>query len=126
MEDIYKFELETDVFDKMLAGKKTIQLVINDKKHKDYAVGNQLTFVRKLPESVENQENSELVMVQKVEIENLLYFTDVKEAVGTLGKEACGFKPSATFEKASDIFLSNENFETIEKYGIMAVVFKLV
>ena len=63
---------------------------------------------------------------QKAEIENLLYFSDVTEAVGTLGKEKCGFKPSATIEKASDIFLSNENFEPIEKYGIMAVLFKLI
>ena len=62
----------------------------------------------------------------KVVIENLLYFADVKEAVETLGKEQCGFKPSATFEKASDLFLSNENFETIEKFGIVAIVFKLL
>lgn len=123
MEDIYKFVVESDVFEKVVAGKKTIQLVINDKKHKDYAVGNQLTFVKKLEENVGVNVEAE---TQKVEIENLLYFTDVKEAVETLGKEKCGFKPSATVEKASDIFLSNENFEVIEKYGIMAVVFKLV
>lgn len=123
MEDIYKFVVESDVFEKVVAGKKTIQLVINDKKHKDYAVGNQLTFVKKLEENAGVNVEAE---TQKVEIENLLYFTDVKEAVETLGKEKCGFKPSATVEKASDIFLSNENFEVIEKYGIMAVVFKLV
>ncbi len=123
MEDIYKFVVESDVFEKVIAGKKTIQLVINDKKHKDYAVGNQLTFVKKLEETADVNDEKE---TQKVEIENLLYFTDVKEAVETLGKEKCGFKPSATVEKASDIFLSNENFEVIEKYGIMAVVFKLV
>ena len=123
MEDIYKYVVESDVFEKVVAGKKTVQLVINDKKHKDYAVGNQLTFVKKLDEDAGVNAETES---QKVEIENLLYFTDVKEAVETLGKEKCGFKPSATVEKASDIFLSNENFEVIEKYGIMAVVFKLV
>ena len=123
MEDIYKFELDGEVFEKVVNGKKTVQLVINDKKHKDYAVGNQLTFVRKLEEG-ESAEG--LVLEQKVEIENILHFTDVREAVETMGKEKCGFKPSATVEKASDIFLSNENFEVIEKYGIMAVIFKLV
>ena len=127
MEDIYKFELENDVFEKVLSGKKTIQLVVNDSKHKVYAVGNQITFVRKVDESVEgDNENSDIQTTQVAVVENLLYFTDVKEAVETLGKEACGFKQSATFEKASDIFLANENFETIEKYGIMAVVFKLI
>ena len=124
MKDIYTFEVDSDTFERVLAGKKTIQLVVNDNKHKVYDVGNQLTFVRVLAEGAEQAEG--MVMEQKVEIENLLYFTDVKEAVETLGKEKCGFKPSATFEKASDIFLSNENFETIEKYGILAAVFKLV
>ena len=122
MEDIYKFELSVEEFEKVVSGKKTIQLVINDPKHKSFAVGNQITFVKAIAEG----ENAEEQEVQKAEIENLLYFANVTEAVGTLGKEKCGFKPSATFEKASDIFLSNENFETIEKYGLMAVIFKLI
>ena len=124
MKDIYKFELENEVFEKVLSGKKTVQLVINDKNHKDYAVGNVLTFVRVVAEGSVVDES--VINEQKVEIENLLYFADVKEAVETMGKEKCGFKPSATIEKASDIFLSNESFETIEKYGIMAVIFKTV
>lgn len=122
MEDIYRFEVSADEFEKVVAGKKTIQLVVNDPKHKTFAVGNQLTFVKTLEEG-ESKENE---LSQKVEIENLLYFSNVTEAVETLGKEKCGFKPSATIEKASDIFLSNENFEPIEKYGIMAVMFKLI
>ena len=120
MQDIYKFELSAEEFEKVVTEKKTIQLVINDPKHKSFAVGNQITFVKVKEEGEEEQ------LAQKAEIENLLYFSDVTEAVGTLGKEKCGFKPSATIEKASDIFLSNENFEPIEKYGIMAVLFKLI
>ncbi|MBR2391194.1 MAG: hypothetical protein IKB06_01745 [Clostridia bacterium] len=122
MEDIYSFELESDVFEKVLAGKKTAQLAVNDNKRKVYAVGNQITFVCKAEEGASQEEKKTV----KVVIENLLYFADVKEAVETLGKEQCGFKPSATFEKASDLFLSNENFETIEKFGIVAIVFKLL
>lgn len=122
MQDIYTFELSAEEFEKVTAEKKTIQLVINDTKHKTFAVGNQITFVKSLEEG-EDKESQELV---KAEIESLLYFSNVTEAVETLGKEKCGFKPSATIEKASDIFLSNENFESIEKYGIMAVIFKLI
>ena len=121
--DIYRFELENDEFEKMLAGKKTVHLVVNDNKHKVFAVGNQLTFVKKAQDGEDVSAEAE---VKVAVIENLLYFNDVNEAVGTLGKESCGFRPSATFEKASDIFLSNENYETIEKFGIMAVVFKLL
>ena len=115
MQDIYKFELSAEDYEKVLSGKKTIQLVINDPKRKSYAVGNQITFVKVKEEGEEEQ------LSQKAEIENLLYFSDVTEAVGTVGKEKCGFKPSATIEKASDIFLSNENFELIEKFGIIEV-----
>lgn len=120
MVDIYKFELDNDMFEKLLSGKKTVQLVVNDSKRKDYAVGNQITFVRKAVEgeSLESEAKNAV-------IENLLYFADVREAVETLGKEKCGFKPSATEEKASDLFLSSESFETVEKNGIVALIFKL-
>ena len=119
MVDIYRFELDADSFERVVQGKKTIQLVINDSKHKVYSIGNQLVFALKTEEGVEPKE-------VKATIDQLLYFADVKEAVETLGKEKCGFKPSATFEKASDLFLSNENFENIEKYGIMAVLFTVI
>ena len=35
MEDIYKFELDNDMFEKLLSGKKTAQLVINESKRKN-------------------------------------------------------------------------------------------
>lgn len=117
MKDIYRIELDNDAFERVVAGKKTVQLEINDNKHKVLAVGNQLTFV-----CVSDEGTREV----KAVIENLLYFGNVKEAVETLGKEPCGFKPSATYEKASDVFLTGESYENIEKFGIVAVVFKIV
>ena len=50
----------------------------------------------------------------------------INEAVETIGKEPCGFRPSATYEKASDVFLTGESYETIEKYGIVAIIFKII
>ncbi len=119
MEDIYKFELEADIYEKLLSGKKTAQLVVNEPKRKVYAIGNQVTFVKKVEEGEDTEQT-------KAVIENLLYFANVVEAVETMGKESCGFRPSATIEKASDIFLSTESFESIEKNGIVALVFKLI
>ena len=119
MEDIYKFELEGEDFEKVASGKKTAHLIINDNKHKNYAVGNLITFVKKQDD--DSAEKVEIV----VKIENLLYFGNILEAVETLGKETCGFKPSATFEKTSDIFLSSESYEDIEKFGIVAIIFKI-
>ncbi len=115
MKDIYTIILDSDIFEKVVSGKKTIQLEINDNKHKVLAVGNQLTFV-----CDNNDEHKEV----KAVIENLLYFGNIKEAVETLGKEPCGFRPSATYDKASDVFMVGEDYENIEKYGIVAMVFK--
>lgn len=117
MKDIYRIELDKDAFEKVVSGKKNIQLEINDNKHKVLAIGNQLTFVCEMEDGVKE--------VNAV-IDSLLYFNTIKEAVETLGKEPCGFKPSATLEKASDVFLTGESYENIEKFGIVAVVFKIV
>ena len=117
MKDIYTIELNEDAFERVVSGKKTVHLEINDKHHKILAVGNQLTFVC---------ETEEFKKEQKAVIENLLYFGDVKEAIETIGKEACGFKSSFTYEKASDVFMLGEEYEDIEKFGIVAMVFKIV
>lgn len=119
MEDIYKFEVDNDEFLKVLNGKKTVQLVINDNKHKVYAVGNQITFTRNIDglnvEELEKDENGEPKIKQTAIVENLLYFEDIKEAIETLGKENCGFKPSATFEKASDLFIAGESLKQLKR-----------
>lgn len=116
MEDIYCFNLNLDEFEKVLAGTKVVQLFINDNKHKALANGNVINFVC---EEGEEKKQADAV------IESILYFPTVTEAIEGLGKEKCGFKPSQTFEKASDIFLSNESYEQIDKYGIGAILFNL-
>lgn len=130
MVDIYSFSLDNDEFEKVVNGKKTVQLVINEPKRKVYAVGNEISFKRNLEglseETLKNIEEGKEKKEVEATIENLLYFADVKEAVETLGKETCGFKPSATFEKATDQFMSGASFENIDKNGIVAIVFKTI
>lgn len=121
MEDIYSFTLDSETFDRVLSGKKTVQIVLNDSKHKVYEVGNELEFIRK----VENAEDDKDPKTVKANIENLLYFANLNDLFDTLGKEKCGYKPSSTTEKASDTFLSHEKYELIEKNGLIAVVFKI-
>lgn len=128
MVDIYTFEIHSLEFDRILTGKKNVQLVINDPKHKDYAVGNQITFKRNMETISEDDQKllkkNKLIVELKAEVSNLLYFNDFIEAINTVGKERCGFRSSVTIEKTSDLFLSAESFESVEKYGIMAVVFE--
>lgn len=116
MEDIYNFIISEDEFAKVLDGLKIVHLYVNDKKHKALASGNVISFVCG---EGETKKQADAV------IENILYFPTVTDAVEGLGKEKCGFKSSQTFEKASDIFLTNESYEQIEKYGIGAILFKL-
>lgn len=123
MEDIYKFVVDAETFEKILSGKKTVQLAINSPKRKAYAAGNQITFVKNETANVEGASSKTSV---NAVINNLLYFANIREAVETLGKEKCGFKPSATFEKASDIFLSSEKYEQVEKNGLVAILFKVL
>jgi len=115
MEDIFTINVDEEAFEKIVNGKKTIHLSVNNKKNKVFAVGNQISFIVKTEEGDKTQ---------KAVIENLFYFNTISEAIDMLGKEQCGFKPSATFEKASDVFLSEVSYEDIEKYGIVAIVFK--
>lgn len=130
MVDIYTFEIHSLEFERILSGKKTAQLLVNDSKHKDYAVGNKITFKRSLEELTEDEQKlfnkGKLVTEIDATIMNLLYFNDFIEAVNTLGKESCGFKSSATIEKTSDLFLAEDSYEAVEKYGIVALVFESV
>ncbi len=126
MEDIYTFTLDSDTFERVLSGKKTVQILIHDAKHRVYEVGNQITFNREVKEDMADESNSDIVMTQKAVIENLLYFANFNEAIETIGKEKCGFKPNAPLEKSSDQFLSQEKYEAIEKNGLVALVFKTI
>ena len=129
MVDIYTFELHSLEFDRIISGKKTVQLLLNEPKLKDYSVGNQITFKRNMETLTDEQSEiyakGELVVEIKATVSNLLYFNDFVEAINTLGKEACGFKASATIEKSSDLFLAEGSYESVEKYGIVAVVFEI-
>ena len=129
MVDIYTFELHSLEFDRIISGKKTVQLLLNEPKLKDYSVGNQITFKRNIETLTDEQSEvyakGELVVEIKATVSNLLYFNDFVEAVNTLGKENCGFKASATIEKTSDLFLAEGSYENVEKYGIVAVIFEI-
>lgn len=128
MVDIYSFEIHSLEFDRILSGKKTVQLMVNEPKRKDYAVGNQITFKRNMETISEDDEKllkkGKLVVEIQATVSNLLYFNDFIEAINTLGKESCGFKPSVAIEKTSDLFLAEGSYEQVEKYGIVALVFE--
>ena len=58
-------------------------------------------------------------------IDNLFYFNDIKEALEILGREKCGYSANSTSEKAVDKFLSHEDYECVEKNGLVAILFSI-
>ena len=118
MENIYSFLLDEEEYEKVLADKKQVHLFVNSNKYKSLAVGNEIEFI------CEHEDRKDVI---EAIIENILYFPTVIEAIESLGKEKCGYKNSQTFDKASDLFLSDEgSYEQIEKYGIGAILFKII
>lgn len=113
VDDIYTFKISDEELDKILNGKKDIHLCIAYPKRKSFAIGNQVTFV---------SDGAEPKTV-KAKIEQLMYFSDYKEALDTLKKERCGFSHSLNPDRALDGFLTKESNEALEKYGIMAIIF---
>lgn len=113
VEDIYTFKITDEELDKIIAGKKDIHLCIAYPKRKTFAIGNQVTFV------TDGAEPRTL----KAKIEQLMYFSDYKEALDTLKKERCGLSHNFNSDRALDGFLSKESYEALEKYGIMALIF---
>ena len=112
MEDIYEVKVSEKIYDKILSGKCTYYIFVNDRKRLSYKEGNILTL---------KNENNTL----KVEIVNMLYFTTVKELLDMVGKEKCGFTSSQNVDIIEDYYYNNYNAADIDKFGLVAVQFKV-
>lgn len=113
MKDIYEVEVDGDVFEQITLGKCNYVLVLNDKQHQTFKVGNLLTIF--------SGENS-----FKVSISNILSFATVKELVDMIGKENSGFTKNLSTDKIDDLVARTIKPESIEKFGLLAVGFEKV
>ena len=117
MENIYKFSVGVEEFEKIKEKTKVVHLYVADNKHKALAEGNEISF--------ECEIDGKKQILDAV-VESILFFPTIVEAVESIGREKCGFKNSQTFEKVSDIFLADEkSYEPIEKYGVGAIKFEI-
>lgn len=122
MVDNYKFEIDFKVFERVVQGKCSFIALVNNKARQAYKVGNKIKLETII--SVENNERkTELV---DAEIVNLLYFDTVKELVDMIGKERIGYTKSSNADKIEDNLVLTFTNEEIEKFGLVAVEFKLV
>ena len=101
------------IFEKIKNNKCNYYIFVNDRTVMQYKVGNYLTF----------KCNEESV---KVVIEEQLYFKTVKELLDMVGKNKFGYTQSQNNDKIEDMYYVNYKAEDIEKFGLVAVKFKLV
>lgn len=113
MKDIYEIKVDEDIFEQISLGKCNYTLVLNDKEHQAFKVGNLLTIC-----SGENK--------MKVSVSNILSFVNVKELVDMIGKENSGFTKNLSTDKIEDLVARNIKQELIEKYGLLAIGFEKV
>ena len=112
MEDIYEVNVDESLFEKILNGRCKYYIFLNDRDRLQYKVGNFLTF---------KCFNNEL----KATIVNMLYFTNIKELLDMVGKEKCGYTLSQSQDKIEDMYYVNYKAHDIEKFGLVAIEFKI-
>lgn len=121
MIDNYKIEIDFKVFERVMQGKCTFIALVNDKTRQIYKVGNIIELETVI--AVEN--NKKKTECVSAKILNLLYFENVKDLVDMVGKEKIGYPKSANVDKIEDGFVATYSNEGIEKFGLVAVEFKL-
>ena len=113
MKDIYQIEVNEETFQRIVEGKCLFIVVLDDKEHKAYKVGNVLSIF-----AGENQ--------VKVSISDMLFFESVKDLVAMVGKEKIGFAKNLTIDRIEDEIAKTLKPENIEKFGLMAVGFQKI
>jgi len=112
MGDIYEVIVKDKLFEKIKSGKCCNYIFLNDRKRLQYKIGNLLTFI--------NNDNKITVT-----IENMFYFKTIKELLDMMGKEKFGYTPSQNSDIIEDSYYTSYKAEDIDKFGLVAIEFKL-
>lgn len=112
MKDIFEIEVNEETYKRIIDGKCSFLVLLDNHKKKPYVEGNILTLV------FEDQKI-------EVVVKNVLSFLTVKEMIDMVGKENCGFTKNMTIDKIEDKIALSIKPESIEKYGLEAVGFEI-
>lgn len=115
MVDVYSFNVDEKIYNKILNKRCKYLIMINDKKHQVYKEGNKITLNCKVNEDEEKS-------LQAV-IEKLYFFDAIKDALDMLGKENCGYTSSMTSDMLEDSFYKKNKENDIEKHGLVVLSF---
>lgn len=109
----HRMKLWEDPFNKILAGKKDIELRLNDPKRQMINIGDFITF--------SNNQTGQTILCQ---VTNLYHYKSFKELYNCFDKCRLGYNQDeeCSYEDMEKFYLKSE----IEKYGVLGIEIKKV
>lgn len=105
--------LDSDIFDIVLNGTKTVECRLNDEKRRNLKIGDKLIFLKR-PDDIEKIETV---------IEDLKYYNNFDEMIKDYNMEEIYLK-DCTKEEFLNLIKRFYSDEEINKYGVVAIRFK--
>ncbi len=109
------FHLDSDIFDIVSSKDKDVEIRLNDEKRRKLNIGDKLVFLKR-PDDKESI---------KAVITNLVYFNNFQEVVNYYDMKRI-YLDNTSSEDYINLMKRFYNDEEVEKYGIIAIEFKLI
>lgn len=106
--------LDSDIFDIVSNGTKDVEIRVNDEKRRKLSVGDTLVFLKR-PDDIESI---------RATITNLVYFNSFEEVVDYYEMRRI-YLENATKDEYINLMKKFYSDEEVEKYGVVAIEFKL-
>ena len=110
-----EFHLDSDIFDIVSNGIKDVEVRLNDEKRSILNVGDKLVFLKR-PDDIESISAT---------ITNLVYFNNFSEVVEYYDMKRI-YLDSASKEDYINLMKRFYSDEAVNKYGVVAIEFKLI
>ncbi len=111
---IHEMRLDTEPFEKIKAGKKTIEIRLYDEKRQKVKVGDIIIF-HKLPDNVETI---------KVEVVGLSIFGSFRDLFSNFDKSKFGYDKNLTIDEEIQMQRAYYSEEEEKKYGVVGIHIK--
>lgn len=109
-------QLTPEPFDKIKAGKKTIEIRLYDEKRQKVKVGDIIIF-HKLPDKVE---------IIKVEVVELFIFRSFRELFSNFNKSKFGHDPNLSIDEEIQMQRDYYSEDEEKKYGVVGIHIRLL
>ena len=113
---VYEMKLNSEPFEKIRSGRKTVELRLYDEKRRKIEIGDDIIFIR-----ISN-ENERIA----VRVNALLRFSSFEELFKMIPPEKCGNEPDTSPEKAALGMRKYYSEENEKEYGVVGIGVSLI